>query len=853
MSARDSARRAAGPLAWAALACALTTCGAQDDDAGPAGYAVDLADEIPMTGRPDARFAEVDLVMRQFMKWRCVGAGTLAIAYKGRRVYKRGFGRMSGRASEALYEGCGDDESNPFDPDAALVKPDTPMLIGSLSKAVTAAVARWLIDERMHARGVELPDCTGPLCACSDPPCPATAADVPLLLPEMDLLPEHLASLLRGDAPLPVPLNDGEPCVKGHDPAYADPRWADVTVGNLISHQSGLRRDTPSWFADEDDVMHNLARLRGYDPGDEEAWAAEHALVKLRDPAVAGRVDTSTVWLSKRYGGAPVYFVNNHNARAGHRPIDEPLMLAAGLCLEFNPGVTNYYNQSGGPYEPIDRVGSYSNSAMTLLGRVIDHIQRQRADSTYAAEQGDPHSHWGTALEEFFREQLDIEGGVETPEGIYPYQRSSAWRSPGEQPTPRTWAKGTFYPDGSPLHRPFCVMQDGECTFTPWLEGKQDDIQLRPARDLTRAEDPERGFETVPLWAQEHPLGVAAGGLAVEAPVYLEFAREHGISGSSHALDNGNGDARSEGRPGSHSGALIGGFAYVYQQTGGSALTYLPPIIDGHLVDDFFNLERVMITTPVGVDFIVALNQREDPRCVANLWESGDWCSWEYSVISRIISYGLSRVDWDAVAADLAAEAETVVGMAVDARGRAHYWFADDSHARDDGDPSRFEGPGGAPEDKSSGARLDRYSLPSTRVGGDIVGVAMDAADRVFTWYDDQRVSAGTPHELAAYHDPVRFELAPEHDVYDLVGVAIDQRGVVHAWYADGARSEGTATALARDGAHDFAPATGYAPEDISAIAIQRGAGPDGVDLVWTRYGDGTVSRGTVDDLAAYD
>ncbi len=854
MTRRSTLRRRPGVLTIAAALALACSCGIPSADLGPTEYSLDLAEDIPMTGSPSDAFAEVDLVMRQYMKWRCVGAGTLAIAYKGRRVYKRGFGRMHGRASETLYEGCGDDESNPFDPDAPLVQPDTPMLIGSLSKAVTAAVARWLIQERMEERDVELPACDGPLCACDEPPCPATAADVPLLHPEMELLPEHLATLLRGDTPLPVPLNEDEPCVKDHDPAFADPRWRDVTVGNLISHQSGLRRSTANWLGGDDDVISHLATLRGYAPGDAQAWAAEHADLKQRYPEFATQIDAAAAYVSILSGGAPVYFVNNHNALAGFRPIDEPLTLSAGYCLEFNPGTKNYYSHSsGGPYDPIDRYGAYSNSAITWLGRVIDHVQAERRGSTYAANQGDPQSHWDSALEEYFTDQLGIDGGVESPEGIYSHQRSSAHRAPRDQPTPRVWFRDDFYSEVAAQHRPFCVMQGGECSFDVWDAGRIEDAIVRPSWDFSKNEDPALGFAKVTYWKHEHALGVAAGGLAVEAPVYLAFARHHGISGSSYEVDNGNGAEREEGVAGSHNGALAGGFANVLQLRAKNELMYLPPLVEGHLADDFYNLEQTRVEFPDGIDFIVAVNQRDDPRCQDDLWEGAGGCSSEYSRLSHLIQFGLSRVDWEAVEAELAAEAETVVGLAVDPLGRAHYWYADDMHVESAGDPAAYAGRVDGVGGKSAGPALNRYDLPSTRIGTDVVAVAMDAQGRVFTWYTDGRVSAGTPRALAAYLAPVRFETAPERDAYDIVGVAIASDGTVHTWYRDGSRSAGSTTALAGLEDAGFAPADGYAPEDIAAIAIERGGGPDGLDKVWTVYRDGVVSQGTIDDLAAYD
>ncbi len=807
----------------------------------PVDHAEDVAEDIPMTGEASPLFAELDVAMRQFVKWRCVGASALAVSYKGRRIYKRGFGRMHGRASEAPYPGCGDDSQDPYDPDAALVQPDTPMFLGSNSKPVAAAVLRWLLDERVAAHPELLPPpCEGELCSCAEPPCEPTSADLRLLDPANDLLPAGLADIYRGDVPLPFPLVD-EPCTHGHDPGFADPRWRDLTVTNLFSHQAGLGRGGVV-YVDNVEGAPYFAEMRGYADGDEAAWIAEDASVRAANSALGPAIDAAAEWLGAREGDDPVYFVNRYNILAGEEPIEETLKLNAGACMEYTPGAAGVYTDDDGLYDPLGQSGEYSNHGYSIVGRIIDHIYAARSGGRYHAAYGQPQSHWHSALAEFFAEKLDIHEGVESPEGIFAFQGDYKHLETLGHPVPRIWDKKSYEPEAYEVKRPFCVWRGDSCDFGPWRRRRDADTRLRPNMDFQLLDD-ELGFAMAPRWSADRAqLGHAPGGLVVEMPVYLEFARKYYISGRSTRLDNGNGKERVgplAGVSGGHAGALDGARAFVSQLVAQTGMNALPPLVGGHMVDDFDHLQSVRLDIPGNVDFSVAVNQNGDPRCTDVVAEG---CGDEYSMLRKFVLFGLSRVDWSAVDELLAEQRDQVVGMAL-RDGFTHFWFADDHHVVWNGPPGSF--PGRAQDDPGTviaSPLAGPYALPSTRIGPDVLGVAMAPDGEVFAWYNDGRYSAGDVRDLSASAAPLRFTCAEGQTPMDIVAVAIASYGVVYTWYADGTWSSGTASDLAAAGSGSYSLPPGYEPGDIEAIAFE----PALPDRVWTRFGDGTIRIGTV-------
>ncbi len=119
------------------------------------------------------------------------------------------------------------------------------------------------------------------------------------------------------------------------------------------------------------------------------------------------------------------------------------------------------------------------------------------------------------------------------------------------------------------------------------------------------------------------------------------------------------------------------------------------------------------------------------------------------------------------------------------------------------------------------------FSLPPGRWPSDIVAIAITGAservrDRVYAWYRDGTMSAGTSRDLAADIPPRPYTLAPGKDPLSVVGIAIAKSNDrVFAWYDDGTVSSGTSQDLdAYTPAQPYAAAAGFAPRDIVDIDI---------------------------------
>ena len=211
-------------------------------------------------------------------------------------------------------------------------------------------------------------------------------------------------------------------------------------------------------------------------------------------------------------------------------------------------------------------------------------------------------------------------------------------------------------------------------------------------------------------------------------------------------------------------------------------------------------------------------------------------------MLRKFVLFGLSRVDWAAVDQQQGEQSDQVVGMAF-AGGTSHFWFADDHHVAWNGAPDGFpgRGRGGDPEAVIPGPLEVMYALPSTRIGPDVLGVAVAPDGQVHAWFNDGRFSVGEVLDLSSVLTPGRFAVAADHTPMDIVALAIAGDGVVHAWYADGTWSAGTASELAATATGSFELPTGRVPTDIAAISFDSTG-----DRVWTRFHDGSTSAGTI-------
>lgn len=766
--------RAAALLGASLLACheGQVELGAHAVDHADACLESDCAPEVPMTGAVSPLFAELDTAMRQFIKFRCVGAGVLSVSLRGRRIYKRGFGRMAGPAA-ADMPGCNDGAAaglDPFRPDAAPVLPDTPIRLGSVSKFLTAAMARERVAARIEQRGLQ---------DIYPTPSHARLGD-----PALDLLPPSILAAIAGTECGPVIVDDdvSPPCARTCGDTGVDLRWRDVTIGDLLAHTSGLPPRAASWTGF---VVPNFAALRGF--ASEADWIAEDLALRQRYPAHAGDIDATRDWLRATVAPAQnIYFVSRYDRRHTD-PQLEWLGVFLTRCLERAPADATDDGHFKGPY---------SNTNFAILDSVVAHLG---ASGRYAAEVGHPEQHADSQLRSFLAAR-GLDGGVVSVEGIFhnPYTVEAA--AAARMPALRTWDDHarTYETTDWDEKRPYCVWRGDRCDFGPWL----DDPWTRPRWDFASVRTPP------PAALADVSLTTGTGALAAEAPALLRILHTHALGDDDiiqGRLRGGCGDDCDFVMD--KSGSIGGGRAYAISLSEGTRSIELPGLAPDGRVSEHGPRVRVTITEPADVDIVVMVAQNADARQFGTV---------RYSDIDEMIRHALARLDWTAIEAELAAQATEVVGLALDPGGDAVYWCADDHVEIRRGDPRGLE--------RGELVSRDPYHLPSTRIGADVIAVAR-ALDRpepaVYAWYDDGHVSRGAVHDLRGDTRPLPYLPAPGRTYRDLVAVVVTPAGDAIALYRDGQASFGTITDLAAHGAGTW---TGPDPATIDALALA----PDG-------------------------
>src|SRR5688572_30265281 len=91
-----------------------------------------FADELPMTGKPDKKFAAFDVAIQKFMQERDISAGVISVRYRNQLAYERGYGWSDEGKSKK-------------------VEPGALFRICGLSKPITAAAVRQLILQKKLA------------------------------------------------------------------------------------------------------------------------------------------------------------------------------------------------------------------------------------------------------------------------------------------------------------------------------------------------------------------------------------------------------------------------------------------------------------------------------------------------------------------------------------------------------------------------------------------------------------------------------------------------------------------------------------------------------------------------------
>jgi hypothetical protein len=853
----------------------------------------DCACEVPMSGHAGSPFRELDIIVRQFVKYRDVGGAALAVSLDGRRVYKRGFGRM---------DGDHDDVTQP------VVPADAPMAIGSVSKNLVAAVARRLIDERLKATG-------------QDAQYPS-AGDVPLLHsfvvepgvgvcgPAQDecLLPNTLRNLFAGNVDVPVYVDTHDDLsqvedwdfLDGDDEQFpneydcrragamrADKSWRTVTVGDLLGHSAGLPRSAPDPVKY---ILSNVMRLRNYvDVLDLEA--EENAIVAA-NAALAGPLAAARAVIEPALGlaaGQSFHFVNLWAVPNGQTPSDEILRVLAGRCLAYEPAgntdsnpITSWWSTDN-PDRPFV---SYSNTMGAVLERIVEHLD---PSGRFTAPTGSPELESNSALRRFLKEELGLKVGVESAHGIYHWQRVLL---PGYQPyhpVPRHYklmdgalAAFPYYPMASSLSRPFCVLAPGwsECGTQQWksFDGSPEgEANLRYGWNF--AADAAGEALAVPFWTSGYSLGAGPGALLAEMPALVAFASRYAVSGAGQG-DKGIQKGRERATCGTqcedtmaHNGSLGGGKAWVASLTKKTVDKTLPPL-DGHgrLHPDFEALaaadetryESLSIAEKGGVDFAFAINQDNDVNCYAEGVQPDEDADPDaeqpdckgYTYVSDMIRYALSRVDWRAVEHEVATQRDRLAGMTMVDETHATYFYEDEMVRVQLDTPEKHLF---TPE--QSFFELP-FELPSTRIAPDIVGVAQGPDEMTIAWYDDGRISIGESWDLDTVYAPTPesfYKIAPGLRYRDVAEVAIGgqqltpsepAQTITIAWYTDEDRtySWGSMLDLASGGTGNYELPPGQTAQDIVGIAMGTS-----LNEVRVKYRDGAVSVGTPDKLDAFD
>lgn len=786
---------------------------------GDCGGGAGCADEIPMTGRVSAFFREVDIAMAQFLKTRCAGSGVVAVSRNGRRIYKRGFGKVAGSAAPNLAH-CPEDAGN-YEASAPNTLPDTPHQVGSVSKFVTAALVREQIEDRIVQQGLTWKY--------------ADASEALILDPDLELLPPGILRYLdqtRGDSVCP-PITAGTCARSGCGGNGPDARWQQMTVGDLLGHTAGLASGVmPDW---ETGVIPEAGVLRGYDS--KADWDADHAELRSRTK-YPNELDAGRAYLAGKLGVSQnnVIFVSNYDAVDGEDLLDETLKITAGRCLSATPVGQTDSNPSG-----VDQ--GYQNGAYALLGRISAHLSGELGgDPRYASPSGFPELHEGSALDSFLVEH-GLEDGVVAEHSLQ--SRVTGW-SPGRtDPVPdrRAWDGNTYIPNVAAKNRPFCVWNGNDCDFGPWSNDTNNGVGLRLPWDF--------GFgywsfepgglqfinapHSIPFYYNTEARNPSTGGLMVEAPALLAISNLY----RAEAEDVHQGTPRQGcttcGGTSQKGGDMGGARARVRQISTGSAnsrtiTSSLPPRNGaGRLTTEPLtsNWTNATWTEPSGVDLVVALSQ------------SADESNSNGYAMERYVSYGLSRVDWDAVDLELSRQSRRVVGMALNSSSRTYLWYADDHREAYLGQPDLLGNQATTPR---------AVSMPSSRIATDILDVAISSGGDVYAWYDDGHRSRGTSWNLDADDDVVDYSLPPGQTYEDIVGIAIAADDRVYSWYADGTRAIGRSWDLDYHGVGSYSLPPGQTAEEIVGIAI------DWADdsHVYARFRDGSVTEGTSWNLDAY-
>jgi hypothetical protein len=524
--------------------------------------------------------------MMNFMYDRCTGGAVVAVNWYGEEIFARGYGRSAGRSTPGRPAvSCG-----PTNPTAGPVWPDSPVRIGSNTKAINAAMVRDRVLFRLQQAGripAYSPAIYGPVANWYAEVQPILES-VRILDAQLNLLPVSLRNILGnctfvgpqpnnyicsdgtvappvnaqpndntspancGTAGVPACRNGATQCtptgpntaactcapgfagatctILTGGPALAtngaDRRWQQITLGTLFRHDSGLPRNNVS----TNFALQNLATIRA-----------------MYDPTFADldNVGPTLASLGVDYDDAPDAGGPARLLAIRPSPLDF-LIAEAGSNLRFTPG----------------QVSVYSNLGFIVLQLIVEYTS---GDAEW--RDGDV---WGGALDHYshhLSSPLDNFVGMHiagAPEDVNAWgSRRSRFgmfsaRSPNVaqalyQQTdpfelePRDWINGVLNPPQVDDKGIICeVTALGACDFATGVVDY---------------------FGNPGLVKYGHHSGLqfmGAGGIVTEAHLYLRFMRKFLVGFSSFSPDYGRRRVSWDMRS-AHNGQWLGATSHVRQ------------------------------------------------------------------------------------------------------------------------------------------------------------------------------------------------------------------------------------------------------------------------------------------------
>ncbi len=547
-----------------------------------------------VTGVANPILKSVDEALMKFMYDRCTGGLVFGLNWKGVPIYRRGYGRTAGRSTPGRPGvDCGD-----VNPAATPVYPNSPVRIGSNTKAVTSAMVRRAVWARLFALG-RLPA----LPALEDVPeywakVETVIENVRLLDADVGLVPQLLRDILGScdwvgispqnlsgyvctpgtqAPPAPLTVNDTNPptsCSNGGGPACANGGAcsaqngtfscqcaAGFTGARCLVATPGIGSVLTANGTDSRWMQMTLGHLMSHQAGLPPNTLSD-ATILANLFALRGAHNPTFNFLDDV--GPALHEVNDAFAPPGEGQDARRMLQDRPSTFEYVLGETgrNLRNPPG------TQIDDYSNLGFVILGLIVETLS-DSPDWAYGDVYGGSFTalgdHLGSPLEAFVSAELggrpgDLNpwGATRSTFGMFTARSPNPFDPPGAQVDtaelePRDWVNGGWNPPMVDAKGIVCEPTD-DGTICNFVQDGTIDGYGNPG--------------LVPYGMHGTLMFTAAGALVTEADIYLRFMGKfltgYGLNDPSY------GRHRASWRQGSsHNGLWEGARSFVRQIGGG--------------------------------------------------------------------------------------------------------------------------------------------------------------------------------------------------------------------------------------------------------------------------------------------